>query len=223
MNVDDKEQLHEYLGAICEVMTEDNRLLFVGIIQDYDSGASEVKIQLHKGSATPQGIVHRTAVKIRLLTMAQAGEQVALLYGAVVRCAPEFWKIEVQNGIFCSERRQGFRQPLTGMALIKREDGPTGPRPCQLVDISLRGVGFLSREDLVQGERIVLDKVQLRQGEEDYTFYCEVCRIQPGKGPADQTLYGCSFYDMSQRQEDRLCQAIFALQAQSLNRRRISR
>ena len=94
------------------------------------------------------------------------------------------------------------------------------PHPCQLVDISLRGVGFLSREHYSVGDKVILDKVQLLRGEAPYTFSCQICRVQPGKKPTDQTLYGCSFYDMSQKQEDRLCQAIFAIQAQSLNRRR---
>ena len=110
--------LYEYLGALCEVLDTSNSLQFVGIIQDYDPETEEAKIQVHKGNATPQGIVYHTQVKLRVHASARSGGEMAMLYGRVTRCAPDFWRVEIQNTMFCLERRQSFRQPISGVALV---------------------------------------------------------------------------------------------------------
>ena len=53
------DSMHHYLGASCEVLKLNNRLLFAGSIHHYDDGEEELTVSIRNGSETPQGIIHR--------------------------------------------------------------------------------------------------------------------------------------------------------------------
>ena len=53
-------------GAVGEVLTEDNRILFVGRVELYDPQRNEMWIGLHRGRETPRGVLHQTPVKVQI-------------------------------------------------------------------------------------------------------------------------------------------------------------
>ena len=53
-----EEDLSSALGAICEVLTRENHLLFVGRIQEYDRAGGRLCAELRKGEGTPGGVLY---------------------------------------------------------------------------------------------------------------------------------------------------------------------
>lgn len=216
------EPIAEYIGALCEVFSTENRLLFVGMIRAFDPRSQELRVELHKGSSTPRGIIHKTEVKLRV--HASRGQaSVVMLYGQVIRCADDYWSIEVQNAMFCSERRQSFRQQVSVKGMVSRRGygkGRTDPVPCQLEDISLTGLKFRSGEHYEVGEQLSLSAIRLQKSGPVHDFLCTVQRAQPDPEGGPMSSYGCSFDKMPLWQEDELCADIFSLQARDLNRKR---
>ncbi len=207
----------DWTGALCEVLTMKNDLLFVGMVGTYDPATGEISVELRKGESTPQGIIHRTEVKVRLHAIrGQSG--VVLVYGVITRNTPDQWWIEVDRTIACLERRESFRLPLKGKATISSPDGRS--QPCELVDISLTGVGFRCRVPFAEEDQLLLSGVRLLEGGMDYTFRCHVRRVvDAGEGEKWRYFCGCSFYDLRSGQEDRLCQDLFTLQSKAINRK----
>ena len=58
--------LPELTGSICEVLTLENRLLFVGEFYSYDPVERLLQVNLRRGDATPGGVIHHTPVKLQL-------------------------------------------------------------------------------------------------------------------------------------------------------------
>lgn len=206
-----------WIGALCEVLTMENGLLFVGTVGAYEPATGEISVELRKGESTPRGVIYRTEVKVRIHALrGQSG--VVLMYGAVTRNTADLWWIEIDRTIACLERRESFRIPLKGEAYITGAEGEK--LPCELVDISLTGVAFRCHKPFAEGERLLLSDIRLLEDGLDYTFRCQVQRVvddeEQGKG---RYFCGCSFYDLRSGQEDRLCQDIFALQSRAINRK----
>ena len=41
---DNKNEYEDYIDIVCQIMTEDNKLLFVGQIDDFDASTEQLKI-----------------------------------------------------------------------------------------------------------------------------------------------------------------------------------
>lgn len=206
--------IREQRGALCEVMTMENRLLFVGSLTDGRLDANEICVELHKGGRIPLGIIHRMEVKVRVHVR---GGDVVLLLGEVTRSGSEFCWLEVQEITTRPERRENFRIKVQAQAAVTGEDGETAP--CDLVDISLTGLCFSSRMDYQIGEKLTIHGLQLRRAGTVYELDCHVCRTAPDQACDGRSLYGCRFSGLTGVKEDWLCRDIFALQARGINRR----
>ena len=62
-NIED--MLDTCVDGLCEVLTEDNRVLFVGRLEEYDPEQNEVWIDLHRGSEPPGASSTRCPSKFR--------------------------------------------------------------------------------------------------------------------------------------------------------------
>ena len=79
-----EEDLSSALGAICEVLTRENHLLFVGRIQEYDRAGGRLCAELRKGEGTPGGVLYHEPVKVHIY-MGQEQGKVMIAYGQVER------------------------------------------------------------------------------------------------------------------------------------------
>lgn len=212
------DSMHHYLGASCEVLKLDNRLLFAGSIRHYDDGEEELTVSIRNGSETPQGIIHQTPVKLHIQT-GIAMDNVLLVYGVVSRCAADFWRIALKHTFSCAERRSSFRQPIRSQIAVYRgiDAESSTVTLCQTVDVSLTGLCLISPEQYVQGEQIYISSLQLRRDGPIYSFGCTVQRVQPLD--SGKTSYGCSFNDITERQGDMLFHDMFLLQVKAINRK----
>lgn len=205
------------MGAICEITTMENRLLFVGTIQAWHPLTNELCAELRRGESTPRGVICHTEVKIRVYADGGTGNM-KLLYGVVTRNALDRWWIEIRGGSSRAERRESFRLRIKAEAEVVREaDGSRSP--CTMVDISLGGLGFLSRESFEDGEMLQVSGLQLVPEGPVYELGCQVRRSVEQPDMPRRVLYGCSFQALSRRQEQQLSRDIFALQAMAISRR----
>ena len=211
------DSMQHYLGASCEVLKLNNNFLFAGSIHQYDAGEDELTVSIRNGNETPQGIIYHTPVKLHVQTNI-AMNKVLLLYGQVSRCAADFWKIDLKHSFSCAERRSSFRQPVTAEAIVSRGSGmaSSAVAPCKMIDVSLGGLCFSSQERYLEGEQIFISSLQLRRNGPTHSFSCTVQRVQPLESGA--LRYGCSFNDITERQEDLVFQDMFSLQVKAFNR-----
>lgn len=219
-------QVSEYINSLCEVLTEENRLLFVGVISDYDDKTKKIRVELRRGAATPQGVIFNTKVKLRL-NSTKGKRHIVLFCGIIAQCANDYWIIEWKDTVSYEEGRESFRQPVRANGLIhKIEDLSSQEKdiPCRLVDISLTGVGFQSKGLYELGENLELSIDHLCENGAGYSLCCTVVRREDPKQQDDLPpvyKYGCSFFSLSEREEDRLYRDILNLQQQSLNSKRM--
>lgn len=219
LNMDIEKMLSNCMNALSEVLTEDNRVLFVGRLEDYDPEENEVWIDLHRGSETPRGVIHGMPVKVQIHVKKQSGALV-MLYGNVSLCAATYWTITVRNVVACSESRRAFRQKVRVDAQIIWGPGLHFHAKCQLEDISLVGVAFHSPLKLEIGSRIQLSIPALVKDGPSYELPCSVVvrRNIAGEGLPPLWRYGCDFGGLEGPVESLLCKDIFSLQARSVNR-----
>ena len=143
-----EEDLSSALGAICEVLTRENHLLFVGRIQEYDRAGGRLCAELRKGEGTPGGVLYHEPVKVHIY-MGQEQGKVMIAYGQVERNAADHWWIELENVVSGPERRENFRQMVRGRGILTDREGRK--QPCNLVDISISGVKFYSQGRYIEG------------------------------------------------------------------------
>lgn len=214
------ELLLQSLGAIAEVMREDNQLFFVGRVSAYDPMNQELRVDLHRGRETPQGVLYGAPVKVHLHIKGQ-WSRLMMVYGKVLTNALDYWRIQVGHTVICEETRRAFRQKVKTSGKISRADDPFTNVPCVLEDISVMGVGFHAQAELEEGERIVLEIPSLTADHGNgYQILCDVVVRRDSTKPG-QWRYGCSFEKLDRQTEGRLLKEILQLQAKTMSREKI--
>lgn len=204
------------LGAVAEVLREDNRLHFVGQVTHYDIGRQELRVDLHRGKETPQGVIYGAPVKVQIHDKGQ-WSQILMIYGNVIISAPEHWKIQVDHVVLCEETRQAYRQKVKAEGYLVPAVDENARILCTLDDISMGGVGFHSKAELERGDRITLYLPSLTGRGDGYRLSCKVV-VRGDSDRPNHWRYGCSFERLDQRTDSLLCKEIFQLQAQSMSR-----
>ncbi len=207
------------LGTIVEVLQEDNRLFFVGRVASYDPMSQELRIDLHRGKETPQGVLYGAPVKVQLHVRGQ-WNKLLMIYGKVLISAVDHWRIQVEHTVVCEETRQAFRQKVKVEGCLIRDcDKEDGPH-CILEDISVVGVGFHTKVELEEGDLVTLLLPPLTEYGSQYQLLCRVVVRETSVKPG-YWRYGCSFEKLDQQTEGRLLKEILQLQARTMGREKI--
>lgn len=207
------------LGTIAEVLREDNQLFFVGRVASYEPMSQELRIDLHRGKETPQGILYGAPVKVQLHVKGQWNE-LLMIYGKVLISALDHWRIQVEHAVVCEETRRAFRQKVKVEGCLIRDcDKEAGPH-CILEDISVVGVGFHSKAELEVGDLVTLLLPPLTEYGKQYQLLCRVVVRETSVKP-QHWRYGCSFEKLDQQTEGRLLKEILQLQARTMSREKI--
>lgn len=227
-----KEKLLRYLDTICEVKTMENELLVVGRVKQVVSKLSLcLDIIEAEGNLMPLTF-YGAPLKIVLHSSANG---MLVIGGKVYLCNKAFWRVsnlvEFQN----VERRGYFRvsTDATGMAaplvnvntagiVSETEDGEEVQEPptysVQLINISLSGVLFVSEHRFAAMQYLHLHSFQLSDDPTPFSLVCRVRRCDEETSAG--YLCRCSFEDVHQRDSDRLCKAIFAVQREIIQKRK---
>lgn len=204
-------------GMAVEVMNTDNRPMRVTRVESCRNDA--VFLRDAKGDTLPR-VVYNQAVKLRFF---RDGDS-SMLEGKVSGSTEQLWKIDRLEQKFAQEQRAFFRQQITTSVLCKchrrnsrgavSRDGYFG----KVMDVSAGGLLLISSEHYAPGDRLAVVGVELTKTTAPFDFYCQVRRASP---PKDGMIrYGCQFESLHPKEQDRLLQAIFAMQREEIRRQK---
>lgn len=200
-------------GMTVEVLTLENRLTFVGKVENFRNGA--VTLREAKGDELPP-VMYNKEVKLRFF----GGKGNVVLCGKVCGSTSLIWKIDSLESKFLKEQRAFFRQRISpnaeGLCSRRAYNGVRGTRPvaCQVMDISAGGLLVSSREEYQEGDRLSITGVYLAGSADPFSFTCRVRRVDE----LDLGLhrYGCQFETLAPKEQDRLLRSIFAVQREEI-------
>ena len=210
--------LEEYSVMPCSVYDEDNAFLFAGVLRSVEPYRDRVRIT-PKGGACPLGMYCGTKLKIKVLIPEKTEEILFFLMGCVIQVTRSDWIVCVENFLSGHERRENFRQKITGSAKVRQakwNDTAANSSACSLMDISMGGICFRCRALFEEKSRIVVEDVRLMKDSGPYTFECTIRRIRQWEKDGTYYVYGCSFDGLTQEQNARLSRDILALQANEI-------
>ena len=204
-------------GTVAEVMTPENRLIYVGKIEKIQNGG--VYIRELNDDTLPMVLVNKP-VKVRFYR----DEGNLVLRGKVCGSTMRMWKVDRLEGTFTREQRAFFRQNISVNIkaqcgkLLRRGGRPDVLFPCQVLDISAGGMLISCGEVFAEGERLAVLDVPLVDGAPTFAFYCQIRRA--GVWKKGVYRYGCQFEALTPRDQDRLLQAIFTIQREEIKKRK---
>ena len=211
----DPAQLGLSPGMMVEVLTENNRLAFLGKVDSISDGA--VVLRDNRGNELPQVMYNR---EMRL-SYKHDGDT-TMIRGKICGCNDEIWKMDQLESMFTKDQRASFRQSISTCIPAKchRRRPPRGEPEkvgldCQVIDVSSGGLMFSSGESYETGERLLIRGARLADSLDPFSFNCQVRRV----GSPDEdgiARYGCQFEPMSGRDQDRLLRAIFIIQREEI-------
>lgn len=201
-----------YNGMKVEVMTPDNHLLFVGRLKIYGAGVLEVRSETV--SQLPMAI-YKQEVKLRGF---QRNSQAFTLNGTICRSTGDFWHIENLKFLQSKDSRNFYRQntDMDALIVVNARYGDAGKEPCKVLDISGGGVRVVSKHSMKVDDRFVLE-APLLPNDALFSITCLVVRVSERRHDFE---YGCQFLSLPQKDQERLLQAIFAIQRKMLQSRR---
>lgn len=204
-------------GMAVEVLNAENRPIRVTRVESCNSGA--VILRDAKGDSLPR-VVYNQEVKLRFF---RDGDS-SMLQGKVCGSTEQIWKIDRLEQKFAREQRAFFRQQISTSVLCKchrrtsrgavSKEGYFG----RVLDVSAGGLMLLSSEHYAKGDRLAIVGIELTKTMAPFNFYCQVRRASP---PKDGLIrYGCQFEALHPKEQDRLLQAIFAMQREEIRRQK---
>lgn len=206
---EDTHEYQDYIDSVCQVTTEDNRLLFVGQIDDYDISTEQLTINPYREEETPKGVSYDTKVKINI----KYRGNIIIFHGEIAVQSENYWRIKIGDRIKFKEQRENFRQEINSKGIVIKHGSQK--IECIILNVSISGIAFSSEEVFAIGEQITIDNVLLyEECERRYKFDCVVKRsFETNDG---RICYGCEFKHISEADENNLCKDILYLQAKSM-------
>lgn len=204
-------------GMMAEVMTPDNRLLYVGRVNTIFDNA--VSIREINDDILPMVLVNKE-VKLRFYRE----QDNLVLQGQVCGSTMKMWKIDRLKSVFTREQRAFFRQSIS--VDVEAQCGKFTAAggsvkvtlPCRVVDISAGGMLISSKETFALGDRLRVTDIHLAAGEPAFAFNCQVRRA--GVWKKGVFRYGCQFESLTLKEQDRLLRAIFVVQREEIRKRK---
>lgn len=215
MSVDHQDMQSElYPGMTVVVLTLDNELLFLGKIDQIANNS--IQIREVSGSHLPQ-VIYNSEVKLRGFLK---GMRPFMLYGMICGSTERMWKVDRLQVLYTEEKRSFFRQRVSTHAQVTRvgndmiSDSPQVHCDlCHILDISIGGLLFASKELYQTGEHLLISDAQIVPGESPFSFTCCVRRVEKGH---KNDLYGCQFEKLTANEQDRILRALFIAQKKDI-------
>ncbi len=203
-------------GMRLEVVTNDNKLVFVGRIESVENHA--IRVADVTGADVPY-IEYNSPIKLRGFYHAKA----IFLEGMIGGSTNKFWKIDRLHTLQISEQRSYFRQNIVRdvnvmcinelYGMPRPENETDHPISCRLMNISATGLLISMKKDLYQeGDWLRLTDLVLQPNEKPFSLTCAVRR----RVILDDSVYGygCEIYELDRREQERLIHGILLLQRQ---------
>ena len=205
-------------GMAVEVLTPTGVSLFKGHIRLLGSDTLEVRAR--DGGFLPRAVYGQP---VNLRGLLEDGAPFAL-DGSVGPNGPDFWRIERLRLPRASQHRDFFRQHIGADGYVCSSRTLQGRKnPCKVLDISGSGARVVTSA-IFKPESTFQLVLSLLPGEPSFSITCLVKRVCAHSKPGNsgrQFEYGCQFIELSSKELDRLVQAVFTLQRETLRSRRL--
>ena len=208
-------------GMKVELLTEEQVFLLNGVIDRIDDEA--VWVTNASGDIMPI-IIHNTQVRIKGI---RADGSIVILHGAICGNSDDFWKIDRISHFSFSNQRSDYRHSIyiqttvNRLVILEGENGeeyiPTPPEEeCTIHNISGGGLMFSSFKQFYPDDSVRFAPFTLLDGQEAFTLNCQILRVDNHDG---KYFYGCQFFDLDTKEQQRLISQIFTLQAAEIRRK----
>lgn len=193
-----------YAHMRVEVTTLDGRLLFVAKLMNPRGTTAE----LHRDADFP---LPRNMEPIRAHIRGYHDDSKKAVYmeGVITPVTQSVWKVERLMIDHAGNDRSFFRLDMNIDASVTKFGGQnSGERPCKLLNISVGGARIASMQRYWEGDRLLLH-ARLSDERDNSAIFCKVLRVID-KGSTYE--YGCQFLELTEADEGKITQKIFALQ-----------
>lgn len=207
-------EFEQNMKYACEVRSPEGLPVFLARTKEYNDEDKTVQLYSAFGRAVPPVIYHN---EYRLVFRVP-DSSAPVWHGRVCGSTEDFWKLDCLERMPFDEQRSTFRQTvsLSASVRVKNADGrldmSTLPDYCQVVDMSLGGMQLVSSHPYQLADHLTVSGIRLHQDPEPFKFSLVVRWAKKG---ADEYHCGCSFDGIDQKDERRLCAAMYALQRAS--------
>lgn len=204
---DEAEEFHIYSGMRVEVTTEAGQILFVAKLL----GLRGDKAELHQYSES-ELLQDAGSIRARIRGYSDHERRAVYMEGVITPGPRHIWQVEELTVVRIGNDRAFFRLDTDLPATVTMFSGlAIGERPCRLLNVSIGGAGISSEHRYHEGDKFLL-KVRLLEDRPESAMFCQVLRVIEEK--EEQFIYGCRFLELTEEDQKRITQNIFAVQRQ---------
>lgn len=211
--VEEYEEPEVYSGMRVEATSMEGHPLFAGKLMGPNGGRAEL-YQYTEGVA-PES---EEPLPVRIRGYNDRKRKAVYMEGTISPLPKHIWRVENLHVVRAGNDRAFFRLETNLPATLTTFGSGfgVGERDCRLLNISVGGARISMEHQLHSGDKFLL-KVKLLEDRDTSVMYCEVLRVIAEEGGNYQ--YGCRFLELTEADEDRISQNIFAAQLKERNGR----
>ncbi len=205
----DVEKLGIYTGMRVEVIGFDGRILFVAKLMGLHRNQAEL-YQYSESAVSQEEEKEPFAVKIR--GYSDHTRKAVYMEGVIAPLSQDKWSVSELKICRVGNDRAFFRLQTNLDATTTMFSGlAMGEKPCKLLNISIGGAYIRSETQYYEGDKFLL-KVRLLEGRPESVMFSQVVRVIEKEDGGFE--YGCQFLELTEADQDRITQNIFAVQRQ---------
>lgn len=203
----EEDALEVYSGMRVEVTTFEGQLLFVGKLLGLRGSHAELH-QYSVSAISQEG----DPMRVQIRGYSDHERKAVYMEGTVTPSAKSIWPVEQLTVCRVGNDRAFFRLDTDLEATATMFSGlEIGEKPCRLLNISVGGASVGSVSRYHKGDKFLL-KVKLLEDRPTSVIFSEVVRVtEKGDGKFE---YGCRFLELTEDDQERITQNIFAVQRQ---------
>lgn len=207
-----EEELDVYSGMRVEVTDADGRMLFVAKLLGLRG--SQAELHQYSESDLPQ---EEEPLPVKIRGYSDRKRKAVYMEGAITPMPQHKWSVTELRVCKVENDRAFFRLETNLDATATMFSGlAMGEKPCKLLNISVGGARIGIDSQLHAGDKFLL-KVKLLEDRDTSVMYCEVLRAIEGKDGTYE--YGSRFLELTEADQDKISQNIFAAQLKERNGR----
>lgn len=208
---EETEALELYSGMRVEVTTFDGRLLFVAKLLNPQGNTAE--LHQYSDSSLSQ---ETEPMRVRIRGYNDHERKAVYIEGTITPEPRHIWRVEDLMVARIGNDRAFFRLSTNIDASVTMFSGiMAGEKSCKLLNISVGGARITSKSRYHEGDKFLL-KVRLLEDRPESAMYSQVVRVLEQEG--GKTEYGCRFLELTEEDQEKITQNIFAAQRQKMGR-----
>lgn len=210
----DAEELEIYSGLRVEVTTFDGRLLFVAKLLGLHGNQGELhqysETEISEFAGASENSEEIEPLHVRIRGYSDHERKAVYMEGFITPRPKHVWHVEELTIARVGNERAFFRLDTNIDATATMFSGlEMGEKPCKLLNISVGGACIGSECKYHNGDKFLL-KVRLLEDRPESVMFCQVLRIIEKDGTKFE--YGCRFLELTEEDQEKITQNIFAVQ-----------